>query len=71
MTSARPMHHRTIIEGATGIIFPIFGLVVSLLAEIETWLRLASLTAGLVVSVLMAIKIYRDITKKPKNPDES
>ncbi len=64
------MHHRTIIEGATGIVFPLFGIIVSLLAEIELWLRLASLTAGFVVSVLMAIKIFRDITK-PKKPDES
>ena len=66
------MHHRTILEGATGIFFPLFGIIVSLLAEIELWLRLASLTAGLVVSVLMAIKIFRDITKPaPKKPDES
>jgi hypothetical protein len=39
-------------KGAFGIYAPIMGYIVSKLAEIEQWLRILSLTGGLIVCAL-------------------
>ncbi|MBB5037436.1 hypothetical protein [Prosthecobacter dejongeii] len=46
-------------RGIVGITAPVLGVTVSALAEIEQWLRIASLTGGLVVCALTIRSLLR------------
>jgi hypothetical protein len=53
-----------------GIIAPTGGLAVSTISNVEMWLRLMSLSVGIVVGVLSAASLSVGLYRKLKNKNE-
>jgi hypothetical protein len=53
-----------LIRAALGTVTPAGGIAVSTLQYAEMWLKLASLAVGLVVGILSAISIIKNLRKK-------
>lgn len=53
----------TVGKGFVGVIAPAGGIYVSILPKVEAWLRVASLTAGLIVAALTAWSLWRNLKK--------
>lgn len=63
MLQNREMRH-DFIKGVVGVTSVTIGSVVSL-QSVEVWLRIASLTVGLIVGILSALSILRKWNAKP------
>ena len=60
------MFHITVAKGWLGIAAPMLGVVTSFMQDIEWSLRVIALIAGIVVSVLSAASILKNLYNKDK-----
>lgn len=51
------------IKGAVGVITPIMGLTVSVIQEVELWLRIGSLCVGIAVGIATFVSLIRNLMK--------
>jgi membrane protein implicated in regulation of membrane protease activity len=58
--------HITVAKGWLGIAAPMLGVVTSLMQDVEWALRVVALIAGVVVSVLSAASILKNLYEKKK-----
>lgn len=59
-------HLYTLLNGITGILGSVFAYTATLVQELTAWMQFFSFVAGFSVSVLMFIKMWRDMKKKDK-----
>lgn len=53
------MKENQIIKGLFGVVAPVSGLTVSVLAQVEAWLRIGSLLVGISVGIVTLLSIIR------------
>ena len=58
--------HVTVAKGWLGIAAPMLGVVTSMMNDVEWVLRVVALIAGIVVSVLSAASIMKNLYEKKK-----
>ena len=58
--------HVTVAKGWLGIAAPMLGVVTSMMQDVEWVLRVVALIAGIVVSVLSAASIMKNLYEKKK-----
>lgn len=54
-----------VVKGAVGTLTPVLGVVVSVMSEVEAWLRIGSLIVGIAVGVASFISIVRKMKGNP------
>lgn len=57
-------------RGVLGVVAPISGVTISRIQDIELWLRIASLTVGILVGLMTAFSLALSIRRKLKNQDD-
>ena len=59
-------HFTTVERGALGTFASIGSAAVSMVSELEVYLRIAGLCVGLLVGVVTLLSVYHDLRKKQK-----
>jgi hypothetical protein len=59
-----PSH--TLLNGLTGLAGAIVSYMSTTVQDLTAWMQLGSFFAGMLVSILMCIKLWRDLTKPKK-----
>ena len=59
-------HFTTVERGALGTFASIGSAAVSMVSEVEVYLRIAGLCVGLLVGVVTLLSVYHDLRKKQK-----
>ena len=57
---------QTILNGATGIAGAMLSYSATVVQDLTAWMQLGSFSAGMVVSILMIIKLRKDLKNKKK-----
>lgn len=53
----------SMLRGFTGVVAPILAIVTSFQAELEWWLRVTALVAGICVSLLSVVSLIKNLRK--------
>lgn len=59
-----PSH--TLFNGLTGLAGAMLSYISTTVQDLTAWMQLGSFFAGMLVSILMCIKLWRDLTKGKK-----
>jgi amino acid permease len=59
-------HFTTVERGAIGTVTSIGSAAVSMVSQLEVYLRIAGLCVGLAVGVITLISVYHDLRRKQK-----
>ena len=63
-------HFTTVERGALGTFASIGSAAVSMVSEVEVYLRIAGLCVGLLVGVVTLLSVYHDLRRKQKEQNK-